>query len=469
MTITTRSHRRSSAYRLAALAAAGTLVLAACGDDNGDNNENNDAAAQDDGDNNAADDTDDATDDTGEATDGAEGGDEGGEDVEEVEGLGDREPNEDDLILDIGTVLPQTGALAFLGPPEEAGVLLAAKEINEADAGIYVNVTLGDSGDPDNRAYATTVPQLLNADVSVIVGAASSGVSTLFIDEVVQAGILMISPANTAPDFTTWDDDGLYWRTAPSDLLQGEVLGNLIANDGVQNLGMIVLNDAYGTGLEAVVTETFEAAGGSVVASEFYNAGDTTFDAQISAVLAQDPDAIVLITFDEVETILPAIDSAGFDTSSLYFVDGNISNFGDQFDAGLLEGSKGTQPGPDLGTEFQDRLNEVWNDYAGEDLSDWNYAGESYDAVVLVALAALAADSVEGADIASFMQEVSGGSGDGENATDFASAAEIINGGGVVDYDGPSGPITFDENGDPTEATIGIFEYDAENNLVRTN
>ncbi|TQM96989.1 amino acid/amide ABC transporter substrate-binding protein (HAAT family) [Ornithinimicrobium humiphilum] len=379
------------------------------------------------------------------------------------------EAGERDLTLEVGTVLPQTGSLAFLGPPEEAGVLLAAKHINDADLGITVNVTLGDSGDPDNRAYATTVPQLLNAGVNVIVGAASSGVSKLFIDEVVAAERLMISPANTSPDFTTWDDNNLYWRTAPSDLLQGEVLGNLIAQDGVANLGIIYLNDAYGTGLEKVLKETFEAANGSVVASESYNAGDTTFDAQISSVMAQNPDAIALITFEEAKTIIPALDSAGFDTSKLYFVDGNIADYSADFDAGLLEGSKGTQPGPDLGDEFRDALNEVWTAEGNDELTDWNYAAESYDAVILAALAALAANSVDGPDIAAKMQEVSGGTGGGEKATDFASAAQIIVDGGVVDYDGPSGPISFDENGDPTEATIGIFEYDGDNKLVRLN
>jgi branched-chain amino acid transport system substrate-binding protein len=431
----TRSRPRAAvtARGIAALAAT-TLLLAACGGGDADTE-------------------------AGGSTDGGES------EQEQASG----EAGERDLTLEVGTVLPQTGALAFLGPPEEAGVLLAEKHINEADLGITVNVTLGDSGDPDNRAYATTVPQLLNDGVQVIVGAASSGVSKLFIDEVVAAEVLMISPANTSPEFTDWADDNLYWRTAPSDLLQGEVLGNMIASDGVQNLGILYLNDAYGTGLEAQLTETFEAANGAIVASESYNAGDTTFDAQISSIMAENPDAIALITFDEAKTIIPAIDAAGFDTGSLYFVDGNIADYSEDFDEGLLEGSKGTQPGPDLGDDFRDQLNEVWTEAGNEELADWNYAAESYDAVILAALSALAANSVEGPEMASKMQEVSGGSGGGETVSDFAEAAQIIVDGGVVDYDGPSGPISFDENGDPTEATIGIFEYDANNQLVRQN
>ncbi|MFX0538740.1 ABC transporter substrate-binding protein [Ornithinimicrobium sp. Y1847] len=443
MSSTTLRRRGSGAVRGLAAVAATSLILAACnGGGNGDNGATEPA------------------DEGGTTESPAAGGDQ-----EEASG----QAGERDLTLEVGTVLPQTGALAFLGPPEEAGVALAVKEINEADAGITVNVTYGDSGDADNRAYATTVPQLLNAGVNVIVGAASSGVSKLFIDEVVGAGVLMISPANTSPDFTDWPDDGLYFRTAPSDLLQGEVLGNLIAEDGVQNLGIIYLNDAYGTGLEAALTETFEAAGGSVVVSESYNAGDTTFDAQISSVMAQNPDALALITFDEIKTIAPALNAAGFDTGNLYLVDGNLADYSEDFDEGLLEGSKGTTPGPDLGDDFRDKLNEAWTAEGNNELRDWNYAAESYDAVILAALAAMAADSTEGSDMASKMQEVSGGSGGGQKVTDFAEAAQIIIDGGVVDWDGPSGPITFDENGDPTEATIGIFEFNSDNEPVRTN
>ena len=162
-----------------------------------------------------------------------------------------------DLTLKIGTALPQTGNLAFLGPPEEAGVALAIKDINEAAAGITVEVEWGDSGDTDNKAYETEIPRLLNAGVSAILGAASSGTSLQFIDQVIAADVIQFSPANTSAAFTTYEDNGLYWRTAPSDVLQGEVLGNWLAEDGHQNIAMLVLNDSYGTGLAQFTTETF--------------------------------------------------------------------------------------------------------------------------------------------------------------------------------------------------------------------
>ena len=190
------------------------------------------------------------------------------------------------LTLKIGTILPQSGALAFLGPPEEAGVALAVQDINEADLGITVEAVYRDSGDTTTDTATVSVTDLLSQDVSAIVGAASSGVSKTVIDQIVAAGVVQFSPANTSPDFTNYPDDNLYWRTAPSDLLQGEVLGNLIAEDGAATLGMIVLNDAYGTGLAGALRATFEAAGGEVVAEELFNEGDTSFDAQISALTA---------------------------------------------------------------------------------------------------------------------------------------------------------------------------------------
>ena len=414
--------RMTHTMRLAAVASATMLVLAACGSEDSSSDTDTDA--------------------------------------------GDDTPTTSNIDLKIGTALPQTGNLAFLGPPEEAGVGYAASLIEEADTGLNLEIVYGDSGDTDNKAYESEIPRLLGEDVSAIIGAASSGTSLQFIDQVVDAGVIQFSPANTSDAFTSYEDDGLYWRTAPSDVLQGDVLGNLIAADGAATLGMIVLNDSYGTGLAKYVTEAFEGAGGEGVAMETYNTGDTSFDSQVSAVLAANPDAIALITFEEVATILPSL-FGEFPAEDLYFVDGNLSNFGKQFPKGSLTGAKGTLPGLSIDSlkAFTDDLNA----YAKESgqfpkgLDEFSYAAESFDAVNLIALAALAAGSSDPADIAGKLQEVSGGTGDGEKCTTFADCAEIIQNGGTADYDGISGPITFDEVGDPQDATIGIYQYGDDN------
>ena len=370
------------------------------------------------------------------------------------------------LTLKIGTILPQSGALAFLGPPEEAGVKLAVKDINDANLGIKVEATYRDSGDTTTDTATVSVTDLLSQKVSAIVGAASSGVSKTVIDQIVAAGVVQFSPANTSADFTNYPDKGLYWRTAPSDVLQGEVLGNQIAEDGNSTLGLIVLNDSYGTGLAKSVTKAFEGAGGKVVATSLFNEGDSNFAAQISEVTAKNPDAIALVTFDQAKVITPKLVGSGFPGKKLYFVDGNLADYSKDFAPGLIAGAKGTLPGLDVGKlgDFTTRLKSV-----DPTLKDYSYAAESYDAVVLIALAAYAANDVKGQSIADYLRQVSGGTGKGDKVNDFASAAAALKKGAQVDYDGFSGPVTFDEHGDPTEATIGIYQYGAATTYKRIN
>ena len=375
-------------------------------------------------------------------------------------GAGDRA-----LALKIGTLLPESGTLAFLGPPEIAGVTLALNDINEAGLGLDVEAIFRDSGDTTTDTATGSVTDLLGEGVSAIVGAASSGVSKTVIDQITSAGVVQFSPANTSEEFTEYADDDYYWRTAPSDLLQGAELGNLIANDGNQSLGLIVLNDAYGTGLEASTTAAFEAAGGEVVASALFNEGDPNFAAQIAEVTAADPDAIALITFEQAKVIVPAlVGTGGFPGDKLYFVDGNLTDFSADFEPGLIEGSKGTLPGLDVATlgDFTDRLLE-----GDPSLTDVSYAAESYDAVILLALAAYAANDTSGESLKTYLRQVSGGTGDGVKVTTFAEGAAELAEGNQIDYDGLSGPVDFDEHGDPQDATIGKYIFDGENKYSR--
>ena len=373
-----------------------------------------------------------------------------------------------DLTLKIGTILPQTGTLAFLGPPEEAGVGLAAEDINAADVGITIpDIVWGDSGDTDNKAYATTIQKLISEGVTAAIGAASSGVTKLFLDDAVAAGIITFSPANTSLDFTNWDDNNLYWRTAPADTLQGEVLGNLVAEDGHKNVAVLYQNDSYGTGLNKVFQDTFTASGGEIVAEQSYNTGDTTFDAQISTILASNPDAIVLITFDEIFTIGPALLAAGYPADQLYLVDGNLKNFGSgrqvarRPEHGRRQGHHARRPRhaqgvPGSPQRLVDRRGQLRADRL---LVRQRVVRRGRPARARVARRELDRPRRHRRKL----QEVSGGTGDGKKCTEFKECADIILGGGTVDYDGFSGPITFDENGDPTEATVGVFQYGADN------
>ena len=218
-----------------------------------------------------------------------------------------------DGVFTVGTLLPVTGSLAFLGPPEVAGVKLAIKDIEAAGGipGFKIKLSEGDSGDTSTNTASQTVKRLLQEKVDVIIGAASSGVTLTTLDAVTGAGVLQISPANTSPELTLAKDSGLYWRTAPSDVLQGAFLGQLVLQDGYTKVAIMALQDSYGEGLDANVTKSIEAGGGQIVANVIYDPKATDFSADVAKVKAAGPEAIVLIGFDESAQIIQELVKQG--------------------------------------------------------------------------------------------------------------------------------------------------------------
>ena len=371
-----------------------------------------------------------------------------------------------DGTLNIGTLLPQTGSLAFLGPPEFAGVGLAIDDINAAGGygGKPVTYQQGDSGDTTNPGVASqTVDREINSGADAIVGAASSGVSKTVIDAITGAGVLHFSPANTSPDFSTYPDKGLYFRDAPSDVLQGRVMGNLLVNDGHLNVALITLDDPYGSGLAKNITKSVQDGGGDVVINKVFNPDATSFTAEVTAVAAKKPDAVVVIAFDQTKKIITQMIAQGIGPDKLptYLVDGNLADYSKDFPAGALKGVKGTLPGAKTADDFKARL--LQKDPA---LKDFSYAPESYDAATLIALAATAAKNDSGTAIASKLQEVSAG---GTKCTSFAECKQLLDAGTDIDYDGFSGPIEFDENGDVSQATIGVYQYGDDNTYTNVD
>ena len=155
--------------------------------------------------------------------------------------------------LNIGTLLPETGALAFLSAPLLEGVNMAIADINAAGGvnGADVTLTPGDSG-TDPEIANTTVDRLLTEDVDAIVGAAASGITGSVIDKITSAGITQCSPSNTAAGLGTSGDNGFYFRTAPSDDLQAPALANVVLGDGYTNVAVVSRADDYGVGLSLI-------------------------------------------------------------------------------------------------------------------------------------------------------------------------------------------------------------------------
>jgi hypothetical protein len=244
-----------------------------------------------------------------------------------------------DGVLKLGTLLPETGNLAFLGPPEIAGVQMAVAEMNEAGGvnGAQVELVEGDSGDTTTDTAVQTVTRELAEGVDAIIGAASSSVSASVIDQVTGAGVTQFSPANTSKQFSDYPDKGFYFRLGPSDILQGQVLAEVIAEDGAASLVILNFDDDYGNGLAEDLAASFEAGGGEVVDTITYDPQAQTFDAEVGQALEADADAIALIGFDETSRLLVTLVEQGLGPNDIptYLVDGNIGNpLGERFDAG---------------------------------------------------------------------------------------------------------------------------------------
>lgn len=405
---------RTGAFRLTAALAVSTLALAGCGSSDDDDDSGSDA--------------------TSVKADGT---------------------------LVIGTLLPQTGDLAFLGPPEFAGVQAAIDEIN-ANGGVLgedVVQVKADSGDGTPDIAGAQVDKLLAADADAVLGAAASGVSLSVINKITDAGLVQFSPANTSPAFDDEETDphGLYFRTAPSDVLQGAVLANTILEDGHDNVAILARQDSYGELLASETEKGIEGGGGTVAAKELYSADATNYTAEINKVAASKPDAIALIAFNETTKIIPRMIAKGIgpDAVQIYFVDGNAADYSEDFDKGTLTGVKATYPGAELTGDFKQVLLK-----ADPNLKDFTYGPESYDATMLIALAAIAADSDSPSDYSKEIINVSEG---GTKCTSFSECADLLADGEDIDYDGVSGPVDLGETGSPTKATIGIFKYGPDN------
>jgi branched-chain amino acid transport system substrate-binding protein len=366
--------------------------------------------------------------------------------------------------LKIGTLLPETGSLNFLGPPEFAAVNVAIKEINAA-GGVMGNQVVhirGDSGDDKTDTANQTVDREFGERVQVIVGAAASGVTKLVIDKITGAGVVEFSPANTSDEFTCWADKGLYFRTAPPDVLQAQALAELMAGDGAQRISLLGRNDPYGSGLANNIEENLRKAGipQNQIQKIIYDPNATSYNTEIDDIRQFNPDAIAVIGFDESKKIITRMSEVkiGPGQKLVYGTDGNMGNaLGMGLPPGLLNGMKGTRPETKLSPAFEQRLKAD-----DPKLVDINYAGEAYDAVMIVALAAERAKSTKGVDIAS---EINGITKDGEKCTSFRQCRDIIDSGGNPDYDGVTGTLDFTAAGERAVGSYAILKFNALNRL----
>jgi branched-chain amino acid transport system substrate-binding protein len=402
----------SRRHRLVAVLGAGALIAAACGNDD----------------------------------DEAEVEEEPGE-----EQPADEAQAEDPLVL--GHIHPETGPLAFLDPPMVAGRDFAVEDINAAGGvlGQDLEVISGDEAGDEARAREE-VDRLLSEGAVAIIGAAASGMSQAFIQTLFDNEIAQCSGSNTAPDFSTQENAEFYFRTPTPDSLVGPVWGAELTNAGVQTLSVAGRADDYGDALRGFIVEAAEAEGIEVVGDVTYDPEAATFDAEVGQLTEGNPDAIALASFDEGGPIIKGLIEAGVSPDQIYGTDGifgpTLPELVDETDPNIIDGL--TVIGPAGGAEFNERLGE-------ETGGNLIFGGQYYDCVVVTALAAEAAGTTT--DSPAIAAEMIGVTRDGTECATFEECKQLLADGEDIDYQGVSGPLDFDEVGDPTVGRYGIAQF----------
>jgi len=340
--------------------------------------------------------------------------------------------------IKLGVIFGFTGPIESLTPPMAAGAELAMKEVTESGAllgGSTVTSVRADSTCIDSGAATAAAERLITSDkVSGIVGADCSGVTGAILQNVARPnGMVMISPSATSPALSTAEDDGLFFRTAPSDARQGQVMTDILMEQGVKSVAVTYTNNDYGKGLADSFQAAFEAAGGTVTINAAHEDGKADYSAEVGALAAAGGDRLVVAGYVDQGgsgIVRAALDSGAFDT--FQFPDGMygdklISNFGNE-----INGSGGQLPGTDSPGASQIKAMGEANGFDGTS----SFVAESYDAAALMMLAMQAAGSTDPAAYKSKVMDVANAPGEKIFPGELGKALKILADGGDIDYVG---------------------------------
>ena len=361
--------------------------------------------------------------------------------------------------LKLGALLPATGDLSSIGQNMPLAVELAVSTINECGGvnGKPVTVVVEDD-QTDPTAGVSAMTKLAEADkVAGVVGSFASSVSSAAVPIAVRNNVMMVSPGSTSPVFTeqaqAGDFNGYWARTAPPDTYQAQALAQLAKQEGFETVSTVVINNDYGVGFEKVFVESITGDGVSILNQDNpvrYDPKAATLDTEAGQAFANEPDAVTAVLYADTGSVLvqAAYKQGLMNGVTLLLTDGVYSEDfvekvgKDEAGNSLLSGALGTVPGAD-GAALE-AFTALWKDQTGKELTA--FVPHTYDATVLLMLAAEAAKSNTGEGIQSKIREVS--AGPGEEVTDACEAMALVREGKPVNYQGASGNVDIDENGD---------------------
>lgn len=367
--------------------------------------------------------------------------------------------------LKIGVLFPESGSLSGIIGALRTPVDLAVEEINAAGGVLGEDVVIGaaDDGTDDKNLAQAGFDQLVESDgVQVLLGPASSTLTTGLIDRIKAANIAACSGSNTAADIATLDDGGHYFGFAPNDDLQGPALAEVISGDGHQRVAILERNDTYGTGFAASVETALEEGGVEVVLNRAYDpTAATGYQADVQAAIDSDPDAYVVLGFgdDGAGIVKKMIElNVGPGDVPIYTADGMQSGtFFEKVDKenpSAVEGIKGTAP-----AASPEGVEHPFAAAYAETGEDTIFSAYYYDCTIALALAAESADSIDGSAIAAAVPSVVSG---GTACQTFAACKELLDAGTDIDYNGASGNLDLNEKGHVIKGAYDVWEYTAD-------
>ncbi len=367
----------------------------------------------------------------------------------------------------VGILLGFTGPLESIMPNMATAAEMAIAEVNAAGGilGQQVASERADSTCVDAAAATAAAEGLLNGGVNAIMGADCSGVTGAVLTNVaVPNGLGMISPSATSPGLSTAEDNGLFFRTAPSDARQGEILAQVLTERGISDVALTYTNNDYGKGLADSFTQAFGAQGGTVSITVPHEDGKADYSAEVASLAASGSDVLLVAGYTDQGgrgIIQNSLDTGAFETFVL--PDGMVGqDIVDALGDGLAN-SFGTLPGSD--SPGAARFQEI---AAAQGLDGTSvYTGESYDAAALMLLAMAAAGSTAGTDWTAQVESIANAPGEEILPGELAKALELIAAGTDVDYVGATA-VEFIEGGDSagsfrevefTDGQIGTVQF----------
>ena len=337
----------------------------------------------------------------------------------------------------MGIILGFTGPLESITPNMALGAELAITEVNASGKFALGNVVpvRADSTCIDAAAATAAADRLITAEgIKAIMGADCSGVTGAILQNVARTnGVAMISPSATSPALSTAEDDGLFFRTAPSDARQGVVMTEILMDKGIKTVALTYTNNDYGKGLADSFAEAFTAAGGTVTINAPHEDDKADYSAEVASLASAGGDVLVVAGYTDKggkSIIQASLDSGAFSTFVL--PDGMVGQkLVDDIGAGL-NGSFGQYPGTDSqGAEVFQGIATA----AGFDGTS-AFAPESYDAAALIMLAMAAAGSTDSKDWAGKVMDLANAPGEPILPGELGKALELIAAGTEIDYVG---------------------------------